>query len=459
MYVERVNEINILKTFYDDPEQKVAAVYGRYGMGKTTLLRHFSEGRKTVFFTAYSTTDKEEVRLFANALGKEDAESLEEVLDAVTALSEEGKTLLIMDHYPDFVKADASFEKILYTYVTENWKEKDIKVILCGDSYLHMEKYVLGKKSVWKSFPLFTMEVGPMDFRESRSFFDKHSSEEILFLYGLTGGIPYHLNKVQGLSLDQAITETYLVSSKGGCLRPEDTMSIELRENAYYNRMLSTLAKGLLRVNQMSQAVGKPKDVVVPYMNTLMGLGMVTKDTAITEKTNRKKTRYSIVNTGDLFWYHFIADNMKLFYDNDVEGMLKVIHDRPEDYLQEVFIRLCKEYLITMSAEGKMPFTIDEIGNWWENDEEKGTSFGFDLVALGHREDKDATIYGRCYYGTDPIEIHQLKELIDMTKKLKRDGDVFYMIFSKAGFHENAMTVSATIKNIMLVTLDEVVKF
>ena len=55
-----------------------------------------------------------------------------------------------------------------------------------------------------------------------------------------------------------------------------------------------------------------------------------------------------------------------------------------------------------------------------------------------------------------PIEIHELKELIELTKQLSQDGDVYYIIFSKAGFHENAQTVAVTIKNIMLISLEDI---
>jgi hypothetical protein len=244
---------------------------------------------------------------------------------------------------------------------------------------------------------------------------------------------------------------------------PEEIMGIELREFAYYNRMLTTLAMGLQRVNQISLEVGKPKDVVVPYMNTLMSIGMVTKDTVITEKTNRKKTRYSIVNTSDLFWFRYIARHMDLYYKGDSDALLTVTLSHAESYLQEVFIRLCREYLVTLSKENRLPFTIDEIGNWWENDEEAHTSDGFDLVALGSEPGgKSAIMFARCYYTDTPVEIATLKELIELTKKAKHKNssneDVFYVAFSSSGFNENAQTVASAIKNIMLVPLEEICK-
>ena len=40
---------------------------------------------------------------------------------------------------------------------------------------------------------------------------------------------------------------------------------------------------------------------------------------------------------------------------------------------------------------------------------------------------------------------------------MKTNGSSFYIVFSKAGFHENAITVASAIKNIVLITLDDII--
>ncbi|MBQ2317979.1 MAG: hypothetical protein II182_07020, partial [Lachnospiraceae bacterium] len=203
-----------------------------------------------------------------------------------------------------------------------------------------------------------------------------------------------------------------------------------------------------------------PKDVVVPYMNTLMSIGVVQKENPVTEPTNRKKTRYSIVNTHDLFWYRFVVPNMDCYFSGDKETLWKRIAggDLPE-YMDRVFINMCREYLERKAAKEELPFSIEAIGNWWENDEENKSSEGFDLVALGKVEGKSNIAFARCYYNDEPIGIATLKELIDLTKHVKDKNNAFYLIFSRSGFHENTKTVAATIKNIMLISLEDICSF
>ena len=339
--------------------------------------------------------------------------------------------------------------------MTGEWATLPVKLVMSGDSFLNMHKKVLDKKAVWSPCKPLTMEITGMGFYEAREFFKDHTPAEQAYLYGITGGIPSMLTAVGG-SVEGSTERMFLADEAHAALLPEKTSQVDLREMPYYNRILTSLADGRSRVNQISEDVGKPKDVVVPYMNTLMSIGVVTKESPVTERTNRKKTRYSIVNTSDLFWYHFIVPHMELYYDGEKELLLnEVIKPHLDKYMDQVFIRMCKEYLIEQSADGKLPFSIDDIGNWWENDEEKKTTLGFDLVAVGETEGDDAMMFARCYYEDEPIGIATLKELIELTKHVKDKSNAFYLIFSKSGFQENTKTVAATIKNIMLISLDD----
>ena len=456
MFVGRKKELEQLKEFYKDEKKKVACVTGSFGMGKTTLLRHFIEDKNCVYFCAYETTRQQELAMFARPLGMKKAKTIEDCLDKITTLAKKEKLLVVIDQYHYFAKADATFHQALYDYVTNQWRDVPVQLILCGDAFLAMEKFVYGKKGLFKDVVDLSLELKGMGFREAREFFPEETPENTAVLYGISGGIPAHLCRISGCEPKEAARKIFMGDSGKSAFLPEQVMGSELRELSYYNCILSAMAKGMNRVNQLSEEVEKPKDIVVPYLNALMSIGVVTKQTAITEETNRKKTRYSIVNSNTIFWYQFIVPNMDLYTTGQwdrlwEEGVLPEI----DTFMQRVFISMSREYIEEKSKKGQYPFLIERSGNWWTNDDEAGTTEGFDIVSLGTNGDKDVTIYSLCFYDNRIIEVAEIKAMIDMTRKLHREGDIFYVVCAKEGFHENVETVASTIKNILLITLEE----
>ena len=474
MFIGRKNELEKLNSFYDGEAASVAVVSGQIGIGKTTLLQEFAKEKNALFFDAYETTAKHQLERISQIIGSKKTLTAEGVCGEISKRAAKEKQLIIIDQYPNIVKADPDFEKTLHKYFAEEWKDLPVKLILCSDAFMLVEKYIKGKKAVWAKDISLDLVIEPLGFYESCLFFADSSPKEAAFLYGITGGIPYNLARVANmLGVDgfqeyglvslpeedriKAITTKLFLDKKTKVgLNLEAVMSTELRELAYYNYMLTALAKGLNRVNQISAEVEKPKDVVVPYLNSLMTIGVCKKDTAITEITNRKKTRYSIVNTSTLFWYKYIVPNYEKYVEGDIAGLWDALYSNIDEYMKTVFIKICGEYLADKSEKNQLPFTVEQIGNWWVNDDEAGTTDGFDLVSLGKCDEKPATIFAQCYYTHEPIEVAQLKTLIEKTKQLHRQGDAFYLVFSNAGFHENAITISSAIKNIMLINLDEI---
>lgn len=458
MFIARQEELAKLNSFYESKKSGIAVITGPLGMGKTALVRHFCNDKNAIIYEAYETTSDHQIKMISDTFNVQ-LETFADFCDYVTEKAKDKKTVLVLDQYSNIVKADTNWDATLFSYMKGSWATLDVKIILMGDACVLMDKYVTGKKSIWRDDIILNLEVGALGFYDSSEFIASAVGRDIdicdkVLYYGITGGIPYNLRLVTG-DIASDMKTLFLDKTSARGLSPEVAMSLELRELSYYNHMLSALASGCNRVNQISAEVNKPKDVVVPYLNALMAMHVVTKDTAITEVTNRKKTRYSIVNTSTLFWYRYIVPNLALYQANKVEELYNRVMSDISDFVQTVFVKICGEHLSKLCNEGKYPFVIDAIGNWWVNDDEAGTTEGFDLVALGSTQGKQTTIYCQCYYNEAPIEIAQLKSLIDKTKQVHRQGDAFYMVFAKNGFHDNAITVSSAIKNIMLIKLED----
>lgn len=461
-----------LKDFIDKKDSDVAIIYGRSGMGKTTYLENLLSMYDGFYFSAYSTTSEMELNLLykefllsKNFNFKINVRSknltLKGILEEITDYAKDKKQpyLVIIDNFVEFVKADDEFNKILKKFVLNEWKDANLRLFLCSDSFIGMDNYVLSKKSIWRNVKKCTVLFDSLPFSEAVKKLNCKTDMDYILEYGITGGIP---------ELMDASYDNYAISEKKESLlencfptdkyrksNPEYAMRNDLREFAYYNRLMSILAEGVQRVNEISEIFGKPKDVVVPYLKTLIKLDLVKKETPVTEKLNRRKTRYSIKNSSDIFWYKFIVSELSYietknkYPELDEEELLK--------FEKRVFIDICKEYLIKKSGQGEFNFELKDIGNWWKNDEENHTTEGFDIVGLGKNDIEEATVFSRCFCSKNPVQMQELKDLINLTKNVKRRGENYYVFFSVSGFNENALTAASAIKNIILVDLDKII--
>lgn len=77
--------------------------------------------------------------------------------------------------------------------------------------------------------------------------------------------------------------------------------------------------------------VGEENSVVSKYLKTLIDLGIVRKETPITEK-NGKKTVYLITDNFFRFWYQFVPVNMSAI---DSGRIAKIYPHAVKQYLSD----------------------------------------------------------------------------------------------------------------------------
>ncbi|MBQ5473592.1 MAG: ATP-binding protein, partial [Lachnospiraceae bacterium] len=261
MFKGRSDELEKLNKFYEGDNAEVAIISGQIGIGKSSLLREFYAGKEGIFFEAYETTSKHQFELISKIMGSETILDGEGFCKEITKRATETKQLIIIDEYPHIVKADQDFDKKLHEYITGEWKDLPVKLVLCSDAFMLVDKYIKGKKAIWRDNISLDLELKPLGFYDSCQFFADSSPKEAAYLYGITGGIPYNLARVAALLGVEGFSELNInpidsddkikeitkrlfldKESKLG-LNPEAVMATELRELAYYNYMLTTLAK------------------------------------------------------------------------------------------------------------------------------------------------------------------------------------------------------------------------
>ena len=99
--------------------------------------------------------------------------------------------------------------------------------------------------------------------------------------------------------LDEALLENLFDRSSYLFEEPENLLKQELREPAVYNSVITAIAEGASRLNEIATKVGIESGLCSKYVRTLMELGIVRKETPMLEKEGKKRSIYWKISSSD----------------------------------------------------------------------------------------------------------------------------------------------------------------
>ena len=109
--------------------------------------------------------------------------------------------------------------------------------------------------------------------------------------------------------MDEALLDNFFDRSSYLYEEPGNLLKQELREPAIYNAIIKAIAEGAFRMNGSKMKVGEENSVISKCLKTMIDLGIVKKETPLTEKPG-KKTIYLLADNFFRFWYRFVPVNM-----------------------------------------------------------------------------------------------------------------------------------------------------
>ena len=289
----REDELRKLNKRYVGGKFECIIIYGRRRVGKTALINEFCKDKPTIFFSALNTTGKENLEALSKSImsferpdmeSGPEFQSYDAALDELTALSKESRIVFVIDEYPYLAKAKPAISAMLQHIIDHKWAESQMYLILCGSSMSFMESQVLGKESPLYGRRTGQFKIEALDYKETAVFHPNLSVEENSLIYGITGGVPHYINKlaVQD-NLDEALLENLFDRSSYLFEEPENLLKQELREPAVYNSVITAIAEGASRLNEIAAKVGIESGPCSKYVRTLMELGIVRKETPMLE--------------------------------------------------------------------------------------------------------------------------------------------------------------------------------
>ena len=440
MFYCREEELRTMNNRYKKDHFECVVIYGRRRVGKTALINEFCKGKPTVYFSALNASSQENLEALSKAIytcqnsdstSAPTYRSYEDALEAITGMAMEKRLVFVIDKYPYLAKAEKSISSRLQHIIDHSWQGSRIYLILCGSSMSFMEYQVLGYESPLYGRRTAQFKIQALTYREITEFHPELKAADQALLYGVTGGIPHYINKLDVESnLDEALLDNLFSTSSYLFEEPENLLKQELREPAIYNSVISAIAAGASHSNEISTKVGLESGVCAKYLKVLLDLGILKKETPITEKPG-KKTIYAIDDNFFRFWYRFVPRNMSVIS----AGRMRLIYEQAvkrfyPDYMGLVFEKMCQEYLLRYAKD--LPILLSNVGQWWGTDSKTRREVQIDIV--GAPVDGNEYLIGSCKYRNEKIGIEELELLRRYAAVFRQNGIFHYYIFSKGGF-------------------------
>lgn len=475
VFIGREYELAALESQYASNCFELSIVYGRRRVGKTYLIHHFLQHHDGAYMVGLESGAANNLEALSQAVYRATGllapltptmnvsgdtvskAGLNRPLTGIPAMTSlppfpsvtaamrylfeyslEHRVVFVIDEYSYIAESIPSISSELQALIDVYRERSQLFLILCGSSMSFMEHQVLGHKSPLYGRRTAQYRVKPFNYLETRQMVSHLSLIESSIVFGITGGVAEYVSYFQSpASLDSSIIHLFFNPTGRLVDEPSSLLKQELREPRQYNSILSAIAKGASRNNEIATAVGLQTGALNNYLKNLIDLQIIEKIAPVGYSTN--KSIYKIKDSMYTFWYRFVEPNQgaienfsgALVYEQYVKPLLSY-------FMGPVFETMAHQYVGLRMQRQQMPFLPQELGHWWGADPEMKQQMEIDLVALGEHQvsPNEArlryVLTGECKWRNEPVSQTVLPDLIYKSRLIQ--GMHYYWLFSKTGF-------------------------
>ncbi|MBR4668327.1 MAG: ATP-binding protein [Butyrivibrio sp.] len=454
MEEQRLADLNFLNRYYDSGLSNILVVYGHRNIDHNVLLQKFVENRRNFFYMARSASEKEQRFLWANELREKGINidknpDFKGIFEACLLSSGRNDLIFVIRNFEYIVKNSDAFMKELTEFVTKHGKQRQILVLLVSHDINWVENSMVASLGSLAGNIAGFRKIKPLSFSEMRNHFSKMSYKDAVMTYAVLGGQTMLWKFFDdSLSFKENICKNFIDGSS--YLREEALRltAYHLRETAVYHTLLSQMARGTNKLNDLYHETGFSRAKISVYLKTLIHHDFAYKAYSFGNagRENVVKGVYKIADPLVDFYFRFIYPNLSdliqmpsdKFYDIFISAGM-------QSYVNEYFKKVCREYILKLEERGLFPFEVGDEGQWL------GKDGNIDIIL---QSDMGDTALGVCKW-QEQITHSDLDRLYATAKKARLEGDIIYL-FSTSGF--DAWLTDAAMKSsgkLKLIGIDE----
>lgn len=452
--VAKTSVIKELEGLFAESGNQLCIVYGREDSEKEQLIKAFLQNKKSFYYRARCASVEEQLQQMGREIAARFDTSItkytyEEYLKRIKSGGPE-KLVLVIDEFQLMAKKDASFMEAILKLKERRLYPGPVLILLCSSSQVWLEKDFVNQleESDFKKIDK-QIRIKNLNFLEVVRAFPEYQVSDCIKVYGIIGGVAGYINHWdQRVDLKTNICRNIL--SRNGYMNQaaERLIASELRELSIYETILSYIAAGYDKLNDLYLKTGFSRAKISVYMKNLAAFDIIEK--VVSFETggweNAKKGVYRIKDHYVNFWFHFIYPHLSDLYMMSTEQFYNTyIEPGLDEYLSRYFIEVCMEYLGLLNIVGKLPLKLTKMGTWI------GKEGNIDIVAQNSVREKIAC---RCNWNAPEFTMDMCEELFANMQKAKIDAK-YYFLFSAQGFSEELVKKAEEDKTFILIDMNE----
>jgi uncharacterized protein len=449
-FVGRTPELDLLDELYASNKSEFLVLYGRRRVGKTRLLTEWLNTRKIqpIFFVSEQDSKESLLRQFSQIVYKKAFPSLpvpdtfsfanwDQVWSQIGELAGHERLVVFIDEFTYIMAADPTLASNLQRAWDAVLENTNIFMCISGSHLGMMVRGILSGTAPLYGRTTAKMELKPLPFGMTQSYFGRYSAAERVMLYSVFGGIPHYWRLIdQNKSVSDNIKR--LLLSPGGNLKDEPRLLLNdyISDPNNYVAILRAIANGYATPKEIENATGIANVHLSQYISNLANTGYVVKKLPVTAGPSSRAGRYAITDPFLRFYYRFIQSRLTQLEMGEIDQTLEELQKHMVDYIGTyTWEEICREWTIRASNRGLLPLYPDRVESDW------GKDYQVDVVGINTM--KRHLILGECKWMRERGKATILQELVEkkVPKIVPASGDwqVYFLGFSREGWNENAV--------------------
>ena len=339
MFVGRKQEITALSALIKAPAAKVAVVYGRRRIGKTSLIREsIGRSKALVLEGLENAPTKEQLAAFVSQLSRQlkrdySARECKSWSEAFLLLHEalaDKPMIIVLDELQWMANYRAEMIRAL-KMVWDNYLSKPAgrTLILCGSIASFMTTKVIRASAFYGRTDLI-IHLQSFHLQETRLMLPRRGFTEVLDAQSFTGGVPKYLELLQGeSSILQAIARQAFKPDGYFVDEYDRLFTSHFGRNPEYERLVRSLAAnpyGLGRRELAAKADVPEGGWLTQLLYDLEAAGFIHSQHPFDKSTDSRLIRYLLSDPWLSFYFAFLRPKLKTIKDQSQQdhfGMIR----------------------------------------------------------------------------------------------------------------------------------------